>query len=178
MSKKCLLLPILASHLTGTECSILDFGCGSGRFTPELAQTIGGTAVGIDICEELLWLALNTTNVRYQVMPTDFPGQHALSYDAIWVCLVLGGIPRDDFLVEMTKRRIGVGVHYRSVCEHPYYQQRLGWRPEDHPHAMAIGRQTVSLPISAKLSEANVERIITAVKKRLSGPLNYELHSE
>ncbi len=73
------------------------------------------------------------------------------------------GISRDAFLDAMTARNIGVGVHYLSVPEHPYYQERFGWRPEDYPNAMNIGRQTVSLPLSAKLSDADVEDVVDAV---------------
>ena len=47
--------------------------------------------------------------------------------------------------------------------EHPFYQQTFGWRPEDYLKAMEIGRQTVSLPISAKLSDVDVGRVIKAV---------------
>jgi len=75
------------------------------------------------------------------------------------------GIPRDEFLSAMTKDNIGVGVHYLSIAEHPYYQERFGWQPEDYPQARRIGRQTVSLPLSAKLSEEDVEDVIEAVKK-------------
>ncbi|MFQ5448396.1 MAG: DegT/DnrJ/EryC1/StrS family aminotransferase, partial [Saprospiraceae bacterium] len=45
---------------------------------------------------------------------------------------------------------------------------RFGWRPEDTPHAMKIGRQTVSLPLSPKLSNGDVEDVITAVRAVLS----------
>jgi dTDP-4-amino-4,6-dideoxygalactose transaminase len=78
------------------------------------------------------------------------------------------GISRDAFLDAMTEQRIGVGVHYLSIPEHPYYQQRFGWRPEDYPNAMRVGRQTVSLPLSAKLDDSDVERIIQAVRSRLA----------
>jgi dTDP-4-amino-4,6-dideoxygalactose transaminase len=49
------------------------------------------------------------------------------------------------------------------VQEHPYYQKRFGWKPEQWPDAMWLGRQTVSLPLSPKLSDADVERVIDAV---------------
>jgi dTDP-4-amino-4,6-dideoxygalactose transaminase len=75
------------------------------------------------------------------------------------------GLSRDEFLDRMTANGIGVGVHYLSLPEHPYYQKTFGWRPEDYPNAMRIGRQTVSLPLSAKLSESDVADVITAVKK-------------
>ena len=77
------------------------------------------------------------------------------------------GITRDDFLEALNASRIGTGVHYLSIPEHPYYQQRFGWRPEQWPHAMKLGRETVSLPLSPALSDANVERVIAAVRHSL-----------
>ena len=74
------------------------------------------------------------------------------------------GVDRDSFLEMMTQRNIGVGVHYRSLAEHPYYQQRFGWRPEDYPHARRIGNQTVSLPFSAALTERDVNDVVDAVR--------------
>ena len=73
------------------------------------------------------------------------------------------GVSRDQFLTRMTNLGIGVGVHYLALTEHPYYQQRLGWKPEDTPCATTIGRQTVSLPMSPKLTDDEVERVIAAV---------------
>lgn len=73
------------------------------------------------------------------------------------------GIARDEFLDAMNVARIGTGVHYLSIPEHPYYQQRFGWRPEQWPHAMKLGRETVSLPLSPALSDADIERVVTAV---------------
>ena len=74
------------------------------------------------------------------------------------------GISRDDFLEAMNAARIGTGVHYLSIPEHPYYQQRFGWRPEQWSNAMKLGRETVSLPLSPALSDADVERVIDAVR--------------
>ena len=77
------------------------------------------------------------------------------------------GIERDAFLTAMTRQGIGVGVHYLSLPEHPYYQERLGWRPEQYPEAARIGRSIVSLPISARLVEQDVTDVITAVRRVL-----------
>jgi dTDP-4-amino-4,6-dideoxygalactose transaminase len=74
------------------------------------------------------------------------------------------GIARDAFLDAMNARRIGTGVHYLSIPEHPYYQQRFGWRPEQWPQAMRLGRQTVSLPLSPAMSDSDAERVIDAVR--------------
>jgi dTDP-4-amino-4,6-dideoxygalactose transaminase len=78
------------------------------------------------------------------------------------------GVTRDQFLDRMTADGIGIGVHYLSLPEHPYYQKRFGWIPEDYPNAMRIGRQTVSLPLSAKLTESDVSDVIASVKKVLN----------
>ncbi|MGE4292207.1 MAG: DegT/DnrJ/EryC1/StrS family aminotransferase [Desulfovibrio sp.] len=74
------------------------------------------------------------------------------------------GVSRDRFLQRMTAENIGVGVHYLALPEQPYYQDRFGWRPEGTPHGTRIGRQTVSLPLSAKLSDTDVQDVIEAVR--------------
>lgn len=79
-----------------------------------------------------------------------------------------GGLTRDAFLDAMTRHNIGVGVHYLSIPEHPYYRERFGWTPEAFPHAARVGRQIVSLPISAKLSDADVADVIRAVRQTLN----------
>jgi dTDP-4-amino-4,6-dideoxygalactose transaminase len=79
------------------------------------------------------------------------------------------GISRDEFLTGMTQNNIGVGVHYLSIPEHPFYQNTYGWKPEDYPNAMKVGRQTVSLPISAKLTDKDVKDVIHATTTILKG---------
>jgi len=74
------------------------------------------------------------------------------------------GLTRDAFIDAMTANNIGVGVHYLSIPEHPYYQKTFGWKPEDYPHAMQVGRSTVSVPISANLSDRDVGDVIASVR--------------
>jgi len=74
------------------------------------------------------------------------------------------GVERDAFLQAMKAQHIGVGVHYIAVPEHPYYQQRFGWRPQDTPIATRIGRQTASIPLAANLTDGDIEDVIAAVR--------------
>jgi dTDP-4-amino-4,6-dideoxygalactose transaminase len=78
------------------------------------------------------------------------------------------GLSRDEFVDAMTAQNVGVGVHYLSIPEHPYYQEHFGWKPEDYPHAMRVGRATVSIPISPKLSDRDVDDVVAAVKAILA----------
>jgi dTDP-4-amino-4,6-dideoxygalactose transaminase len=96
--------------------------------------------------------------------------RHAYHLYTIQIVEAEAGISRDAFLDAMTAYHIGVGVHYLSLPEHPYYQQTLGWQPEDYPNAMKVGRQTVSLPLSAKLTDQDVDDVIEAVHKILEKP--------
>ena len=90
--------------------------------------------------------------------------RHAYHLYSVLVDEKRAGLSRDSFLEEMTRRNIGVGVHYLSIPEHPFYREAFGWRPEDYPYAMKVGRQTMSLPLSAKLTDEDVEDVVAAVR--------------
>ena len=93
--------------------------------------------------------------------------RHAYHLYTILIDESTAGIGRDAFLDGMTAQGIGVGVHYLSIPEHGYYQQRFGWVPEAYPSAMRIGRQTVSLPLSARLSDRDRADVVEAVHRVL-----------
>ena len=65
--------------------------------------------------------------------------------------------------LKMTKRNIGVGVHYIALHLHPYYQKKFGYKSGDFTNAELISDRTVSLPVSAKLSDDDVNDVIEAV---------------
>jgi dTDP-4-amino-4,6-dideoxygalactose transaminase len=103
-------------------------------------------------------------------LPRDAPdgSRHGYHLFTILIDETVAGIDRDRFVQEMNELRIGTGVHYLAVGEHPFYQDRFGWRPEDCQNAKKIGRQTVSLPLSADLTTQELDRITGAVSKILN----------
>lgn len=136
-------------------------------------------AIGIHQLQriESYWLKREAIWKRYidafANLPIELPKEpeintrHAYHLFTIQVDEKKTGISRDAFLDAMTNLNIGVGVHYLSIPEHPYYQSKFGWKPEDYPVAMKTGIQTVSLPISAKLSIMDVSNVIEAVHQCL-----------
>ena len=76
-------------------------------------------------------------------------------------------ISRDELLSRLHERGIGTGVHYRSLHLHEYYRRRFDFEPDQFPNARWISDRTFSLPLSAKLSDANVSRIVEAVTEIL-----------
>lgn len=123
------------------------------------------------------WERRRTLWGRYQEAFADLPilrpadpepeSRHAYHLYTLRIAAERCGIDRDGFMQALHERGIGTGVHYLSLAEHPYYRQRMGWRPEDWPVAMRIGRETVSLPLSARLRDGDVERIVAAVREVL-----------
>lgn len=95
------------------------------------------------------------------------PDRHAYHLYTILVYRKRTGMSRDQFIDEMTRRKIGVGVHYLSLPEHPFYRSAFKWRPRDYPNAAYVGATTVSLPLSPSLEDSDVERVIGAVEKIL-----------
>ena len=100
--------------------------------------------------------------------PPEPDTRHALHLYTLLIDKEKCGISRDAFLEAMTRQNIGVGVHYLSIPEHPYYRETFGWKPEETPQAARIGRQTVSIPLSAGLADRDVEDVITAVRRCLA----------
>ena len=76
-------------------------------------------------------------------------------------------ITRDEFLQRMHERNIGTGVHFISVHQHPYYRETFGFQTNDFPTATYISERTVSLPLSAKLTDEDVADVIAAVRDAL-----------
>ena len=124
---------------------------------------------------EAYWKRRQEIWTRYQSafadLPLDLPAEpeagtrHAYHLFTAGVDPAQIRIERDVFLDELHRQRIGTGVHYLSIPEHPYYQQRFGWQPEQFPNAMRAGRQTLSLPLSPKLSDDDVDRVISATRE-------------
>jgi dTDP-4-amino-4,6-dideoxygalactose transaminase len=73
-------------------------------------------------------------------------------------------IDRNRFIDELKRRRIGAGVHFTALHLHKYYRERYGYAAGSFPNAEWIGHRTLSLPLSAALTDADVDDVIEAVR--------------
>lgn len=94
--------PFLQQALTGREETILDFGCGPGRFTFDLAKLIQGKAIGVDPIQDFLDMAPKQGGVEYRLMEESVIPVVDKSIDIVWICLVLGGIIDQCVLQKIT----------------------------------------------------------------------------
>ena len=74
---------------------------------------------------------------------------------------------RDEVLMALHRQNIGTGVHYRALHLHRYYRETFGYAPGDLPNAEWISDRTLSLPLSPKLTDDDVEDVVFAVRRTL-----------
>ena len=72
-------------------------------------------------------------------------------------------ITRDRFIEEMRDRNIGCSVHFIPVHLLRYYRERYRFEPEQFPIALREYQRIVSLPLSARMTDRDVEDVIDAV---------------
>ncbi|HJZ67364.1 MAG TPA: DegT/DnrJ/EryC1/StrS family aminotransferase [Blastocatellia bacterium] len=74
---------------------------------------------------------------------------------------------RDAIQLSLHRQGIGTGVHYRALHLHQYYQKEFGYSRGDFPNSEWISDRTLSLPLSPKLTDADVEDVVFAVRRTL-----------
>jgi dTDP-4-amino-4,6-dideoxygalactose transaminase len=72
-------------------------------------------------------------------------------------------IERAAFIDRLREHGIGTSVHYVPVHMHPFYAERYGYRPDDLPRTRALYEQMISLPLYPRMTDTDVEDVITAV---------------
>ena len=73
-------------------------------------------------------------------------------------------IHRAQFIEEMRRRGIGCSVHFIPIPLHPYYRRALRMR-DACPRALAEYPRLVSLPLYSKMTDEDVERVVSAVRE-------------
>ncbi len=77
-------------------------------------------------------------------------------------------ISRDAFIKQMAAWGIICSVHFIPLHLHPYWRDSYQLKPRDFPDALFTYKRAVSLPIYTKMTTADQELVITAIKQILS----------
>ena len=94
------------------------------------------------------------------VLPDSKSGRHLFT---IWVAPER----RDETLWKLEERGIGVAVNYRAIHLLSYYRRTFEYGESMFPVAERIGESTISLPLYPKLTNKEVDYVITAVREAL-----------
>jgi dTDP-4-amino-4,6-dideoxygalactose transaminase len=77
------------------------------------------------------------------------------------------GVPRDRFIERLFEAGVGCSVHYIPLHLHPYWRDRYSLTPAMFPHSQKAYEQMLSLPIYTRMTDADVQRVIDAVRGAL-----------
>ncbi|MFZ2298111.1 MAG: DegT/DnrJ/EryC1/StrS family aminotransferase [Aquabacterium sp.] len=72
---------------------------------------------------------------------------------------------RDQLIESLFADGIGVSVHYIPLHLHPYWKERYDLKPEQFPHSQKAYERMLTLPLYTRMTDDDVERVITAVRK-------------
>jgi dTDP-4-amino-4,6-dideoxygalactose transaminase len=77
-------------------------------------------------------------------------------------------VSRDEFIEQMTRRKIGCSVHFIPLHIQPYWRDTYSLRPEQFPRALAAYKGAVSLPLYTRMTSADQARVVESIRAILS----------
>jgi dTDP-4-amino-4,6-dideoxygalactose transaminase len=77
-------------------------------------------------------------------------------------------IGRDALIEQLFAAGIGCSVHYIPLHLQPYWRDRYALRPEAFAHSQHAYEHMLSLPIHTRMTDADVQRVATAVRRALA----------
>jgi len=97
--------------------------------------------------------------------PRDNPG-HSWNMFTVLLPLEAIGMSRRQFVDAMHKEGIAIGISYEAIHLTTHFR-RKGFKPGEFPVSERIARETVSLPLVADMTQADVERVCAAMGRVL-----------
>jgi dTDP-4-amino-4,6-dideoxygalactose transaminase len=98
------------------------------------------------------------------------PGEvHGRHLYAVLVDEARCGRSRDEVQQALQDAGVGTSIHFRALHLTSYYANRYALRRGMFPHAEAAADTTLSLPLSAALTDREVDAVVAAVRSVLAG---------
>ena len=93
----------------------------------------------------------------------DATGRHARHLYTLWLDWRELELDREATVNELYALGVGTGWHFQAAHLHRYYRDHYGYGVGMYPVAEAIADSTISIPLSAVLTDEQVERVVGAV---------------
>ena len=101
------------------------------------------------------------------LLPAEAPAGDLHAWHLYVLRLADGTPDRDTFIERVYAAGIGCSVHYIPLHLQPYWRDTFGLRPEMFPVSQHAFERMVSLPIYSKMTDADVHRVVDAVRAAL-----------
>jgi len=102
------------------------------------------------------------------IRPPSYPHLHSHHLYVVLLKLERLRLSRDEFLVELKKRNIGTGIHFRAVHTQYYYRECAGFGPGLLPETEWVSERIFSLPLYPDMTEGDVEDVAQALADTLA----------
>lgn len=113
-------------------------------------------------------LAEGLADVPGLVVPRELPGRSHVWHQFTVRLTPDARMDRDAFIAALTEAGIGNGIYYpRLVFDYDCYRDHPRVRIGDVPVAARVVQEVVSLPVHPKVTEAELEHIVTSVRRIL-----------
>jgi dTDP-4-amino-4,6-dideoxygalactose transaminase len=99
-----------------------------------------------------------------ELPPDSAASTHAWQLYILRLNLVRLRVDRSQFIAEMRRRGVGCSVHFKPIPMHQYYRERLNVPDAPCRRALDEYPRLVSLPLSSRLVDAEVAKVIAAVR--------------
>jgi UDP-4-amino-4-deoxy-L-arabinose-oxoglutarate aminotransferase len=97
----------------------------------------------------------------------DYPFVHAWHLFIIRLDPEKAGMSRNDFMAALKQLGIGTGLHFRAVHTQKYYREQMPALAESLPNTEWSNERICSLPLFPDMVDADVHRVVTAIKSIL-----------
>jgi dTDP-4-amino-4,6-dideoxygalactose transaminase len=147
----------------GFKYNLTDPAAAMGRVQLRRAREMAGKRAAIAACYD----------AAFADLPLDLPAPAPSGDTHAWHLYVVrlrGEAPlrRDDFIAQMATAGVGCSVHFIPLHKHPYWRQRYSLPDQAYPVASREFERVVSLPIFSSMSDAQVLKVIDAVRQVLA----------
>jgi dTDP-4-amino-4,6-dideoxygalactose transaminase len=119
---------------------------------------------------EVLARQFNAALAGLPVITPPLPAAGDLHAWHLYVVRLADGVAlhRDRFIEALYDAGIGCSVHYIPLHLQPYWRDRYRLKPEAFPHSQKAFERMVSLPLYTRMTEADVDRVMRAVRRALA----------
>ncbi|MFE2757141.1 DegT/DnrJ/EryC1/StrS family aminotransferase [Actinosynnema sp. NPDC059335] len=113
-------------------------------------------------------LTKGLSDIKGLQVPAVLPGRTHVWHQYTVLVTDDAPISRDEFAAKLTEKGIGNGIYYpKTVFDYDCYRDNPNVIASDVPVAERVARQALSLPVHPKLTEADLDTIVTTVREVL-----------
>ena len=105
--------------------------------------------------------------LRFAAIPQG--DRHARHLYPVLIDAEVCGHSRDEVERRLGAAEVATSVHFRALHLHRFYRERYGFEPGQFPNAEFLADRVLSLPLSASLTDDQIDRVIVAFRQAIQG---------